>query len=91
MDDIREILARNLRTRRGELGMSQERLAHEADIDRTYVSSIERCRYGASIDVVDSLAKVLGVEAADLLARTDVRGKRPREPRRGPHNDGMAG
>ena len=49
--------------------LSQEELAHRADIDRTYISSLERSRYAASIDVVDRLARVLGVEAADLLQR----------------------
>ena len=50
-------------------GFSQEELAHRAEMDRTYVSSLERCIYAASIDVVDRLARVLGVEAADLLQR----------------------
>jgi len=67
--DIREVLATNLRRRRREVGMSQEELAHRAEIDRTYVSSLERCVYGATIDVVDRLAKVLGVEASQLLER----------------------
>lgn len=49
------------------MGLSQEELAHRAEIDRTYVSSLERCIYGASIDVVDRLATVLGIEAWELL------------------------
>ncbi|WP_330166426.1 helix-turn-helix domain-containing protein [Rhizobium sp. C4] len=47
--------------------MSQETLAHEAGIDRTYISSIERGVYATSIDVLDRLAKALGVEASELL------------------------
>ncbi len=65
---IREVLALNLKTLRQAKAMSQEELAHRAKIDRTYISALERCVYAASIDVVDRLAKVLGVEAADLLA-----------------------
>lgn len=49
--------------------MSQETLAHEAGIDRTYISSIERGVYATSIDVLDRLAKALGVEASELLHR----------------------
>lgn len=64
---IREVLARNLKRYRAERGLSQEELAHRADIDRTYVSSLERLQYGASIDVVESLAKVLGVPVHELL------------------------
>lgn len=50
-------------------GISQEELAHRAKIDRTYISSLERNLYAASIDVLDSIARVLGVEAGDLLKR----------------------
>jgi transcriptional regulator with XRE-family HTH domain len=50
-------------------GLSQEELAHRAEIDRTYISALERSVYAAGIDVVDRLARVLGVEAADLLRR----------------------
>lgn len=71
--DIREAFARNLKRLRQAQGLSQEELAHRADIDRTYVSALERCVYAAGIDVVDRLAQVLGVEASDLL-------KRPRQP-----------
>jgi transcriptional regulator with XRE-family HTH domain len=67
--EIREVLALNLRRIRQAQDLSQEELAHRAEIDRTYVSSLERCIYGASIDVVDRLATVLGVEASDLLQR----------------------
>jgi transcriptional regulator with XRE-family HTH domain len=65
--EIREVLALNLRKHRDATGLSQEELAHRAKIDRTYISSLERCVYSASIDVVDRLAKALGVEAYDLL------------------------
>ena len=67
--NIEEIFARNLRTLRNARGYSQEQLAHEAGIDRTYVSSLERCEYSASITTVANLAKALGVEAHQLLMR----------------------
>lgn len=66
------MFARNLRALRQARGLSQEELAHRAGIDRTYVSSLERCVYSASIDVVDQLAQVLEVEAGDLLAQSKV-------------------
>ena len=74
---IREVFARNLKRLRLERRLSQEALAHDAGIDRTYVSSLERGRYSASIDTVDKLATVLGVEAASLLQRPprSLRGK----------------
>lgn len=64
---IREMLAANLKRYRRAAGLSQEELAHRAGIDRTYISSLERCQYAASIDVVDNLARELGVEAHVLL------------------------
>ncbi|MDE5452940.1 helix-turn-helix domain-containing protein [Bradyrhizobium sp. CSA112] len=67
--DIREILALNLRKLRAARGISQEELAHRAGIDRTYISSLERSVYAASIDVLDRIARVLNVEVSDLLKR----------------------
>ncbi|QQO35429.1 helix-turn-helix transcriptional regulator [Bradyrhizobium diazoefficiens] len=67
--DIRGVLAINLRKLRQARGLSQEELAHRAEIDRTYISALERSVYAAGIDVVDRLARSLGVEAADLLTR----------------------
>lgn len=63
----RRILAANLKRLRDERNFSQEELAHEAGIDRTYVSALERCIYAASIDVIDRLADALSVEIEVLL------------------------
>lgn len=68
---LREILALNLRTCRVAKGLSQEELAHRAEIDRTYVSALERSVYAASIDVLERLAAVLEIEAAELLTRPE--------------------
>ncbi|MFC0804668.1 MULTISPECIES: helix-turn-helix domain-containing protein [Sinorhizobium] len=67
--EIREVFARNLRAARQANGLSQEELAHRAHVDRTYISSLERRVYNPSIDVVDRLATVLGMEASELLKR----------------------
>jgi len=63
------VFARNLKAARLAKGLSQEELAHRAGIDRTYISSLERGVYKASIVVVDRLARVLETEASDLLKR----------------------
>lgn len=65
--EIRDVLALNLKRLRADRGLSQEDLADRADIDRTYVSSLERSVYAAGIDVVDRLATALGVTVAELL------------------------
>lgn len=63
------MLAQNLRRYRQAQSLSQEELADRAEIDRTYISALERCIYAASIEVVDRLAQALGIEAAELLRR----------------------
>ncbi len=77
--EIERVFASNLKALRANHGLSQEELAHRADLDRTYISSLERCVYSASIDVVDKLAKVLGTTAADLLREPPLT-----DPARGP-------
>lgn len=65
--EIRTLFAGNLRKYRLERGLSQEDLAHRAGLDRTYISSLERCVYAASIDVVAKVAAVLEIEPYKLL------------------------
>jgi transcriptional regulator with XRE-family HTH domain len=64
---LRDVLARNMRQQRVARGLSQEALAHESGVDRTYVSSIERAQRGVSIDIVARIAKALAVEPWKLL------------------------
>ncbi|OAN70153.1 transcriptional regulator [Jannaschia sp. EhC01] len=65
--ESRRILAQNLKKYRLAGGFSQEDLAHRAELDRTYISALERSRYSASVDVLDKLADALGVQPRDLL------------------------
>ncbi|MHA7774690.1 helix-turn-helix domain-containing protein [Roseibium sp. M-1] len=67
--ELRTVFARNLRYYRKKKGLSQETLAHEADIDRTYVSALERGNYAASIDMIEKLASVLEIDPSTLLCR----------------------
>lgn len=64
---LRDVLASNMRKLRAAHGLSQEALAHESGVDRTYVSSIERAQRGVSIDIVARIAKALAVEPWKLL------------------------
>jgi len=66
---LREVLAANLKRYRLAAGLSQEELAHRAHLDRTYVSSLERGRYSASVDKLEHLSIALGIEASELLMR----------------------
>jgi transcriptional regulator with XRE-family HTH domain len=64
---IREIFARNLRQLRHAKSLSQETLAHEAKMDRTYISALERGLYAATIETVADLAQCLDVEPHQML------------------------
>lgn len=65
--DLREVLAYWVRLLRVQREWSQERLAHECDLDRTYVSAIERCKWNVSLSNIERLANVLDVPAWALL------------------------
>lgn len=60
-------LAKRIRQVREEKGMSQEELAHEAGLYRTYVGHIEAGRYSPSAYVVYKIAKALKVSLPDLF------------------------
>ena len=64
-------LAQRVKTLRTELGLSQETMALEAGIDRTYASQIERGVSNPSLRVMCAVAEILGVEPADLLSQND--------------------
>lgn len=67
MSDHRRILAENVRAARKALDLSQEALALEAGIDRTYISGIERGKRNPSLDLIAKLAERLSTTPAALL------------------------
>jgi transcriptional regulator with XRE-family HTH domain len=73
MPDPLDIFAANLRRIRQEHGLSQERLAHTADLNMTHVAKIERSEREPGVRTVSKLARTLGVSAADLFAGIDGR------------------
>ena len=64
---LQTILSQNVKARRKGIGLSQEALALEADVDRTYVSQIERAIGNPSLLTLARLAAVLRMEVPDLL------------------------
>lgn len=71
-NDIRGVLAYQIRHLRVKKGWSQERLALECELDRTYVSAVERCRWNVSLANIDRLANALGVPPWVLLYPVDT-------------------
>ena len=66
--ESQQILALRVKSLRKKLGLSQEAMALEAGIDRTYASQIERGVSNPSLRVICAVAKILGVEPVDLLS-----------------------
>ncbi len=64
---LRDVLARNLRRLRAERQWSQEKLALESGLNRTYLSAVERSEQNISVDNIARLADALAVEAWILL------------------------
>ncbi|NOT20924.1 MAG: helix-turn-helix transcriptional regulator [Sideroxydans sp.] len=65
--DLRSILAQNVRRIRREQSLSQEDLAFRCDLDRTYISAVERCIWNVSLGNIGKIAQALDVEPWQLL------------------------
>lgn len=65
--DWNEIVAVNVRRLRVERKLTQEQLAHDAEIDLTYLGGIERGRRNPSVSVLGRLAAALDVHPQVLL------------------------
>ncbi len=67
--NLRDQVGVNIQRLRREQGLSQEALAHAADISRGYMGKIENGKYAASLDVIEKIAKALDLEPCELLTR----------------------
>ncbi len=66
-DELRSILAQNIRRIRREQSLSQEDLAFRCDLDRTYISAVERRIWNVSLGNIGKIAAALEVEPWQLL------------------------
>ncbi|WP_082549106.1 helix-turn-helix domain-containing protein [Rhizobacter sp. Root404] len=67
-ESARALLAVNVLRMRNNKGWSQEALAFEAGLHRTFIAHVERQARNISIDNVERIATALGVPIADLLS-----------------------
>lgn len=66
------IVGQNVRRWRVKVGLTQEQLAFEAQIDLTYLGGIERGRRNPSLLVLARIAQSLQVKPADLVAEPPI-------------------
>ncbi len=65
--DIKKQFGKKVKLFRIEKGWSQEKLALTADLDRTYIPSIEKGERNVSIEVIYKLAKALNIDVIDFF------------------------
>lgn len=53
---------------RQEKGISQEKLALEANVDRTYISDIENGKRNISLEIAYRVANALNIHLSELLS-----------------------
>ncbi|MGE0502071.1 MAG: helix-turn-helix domain-containing protein [Rhizobiaceae bacterium] len=75
--DGRDRISWNLRKIRTAKKLTQEQLAFDADVDRTYISGIERGTFNPTIDLLDRLATALSIDVAEFLRTPGSSDKRP--------------
>ncbi|PQA87567.1 helix-turn-helix domain-containing protein [Hyphococcus luteus] len=77
----RQLIARNIRAIRLSNRISQEELALGAEIDRAYVSGLERGLRNPTVDLLDRLAEALSVKTIDFFADAMITPKPKALPR----------
>ncbi len=63
----RQVLAKNIRNVRTVKRISQEKLALNSDLSRTYIGEVERENKSATIDAIEKIAMALELSVSDLL------------------------
>jgi transcriptional regulator with XRE-family HTH domain len=69
--DVKKAFGATVRMRRKQLGISQEELAERSDLNRTYISDVERGSRNVSLENIERLAHALEWSIATLFAAAD--------------------
>lgn len=70
--ELKEAFGTVIRTLREERGLSQQELADYSEVDRTYISDLERGLYYPSLNTVYKLAEILKQKPHELIQKVDV-------------------
>lgn len=65
--NLKTALAIVLRNKRIECGLTQEELAHQCNVDRTYISMLERKKRKPTLNVIFKLCETLKILPSDFL------------------------
>lgn len=64
---VQHRVSKNIQRIRRDKNLSQEEVAHLADIHQTYLSGVETGKRNPSILVVERIAKALGVDISEIF------------------------
>ena len=71
--DIKLKVGQRIKELRKKLGLSQEGLANEAEVDRTYVTDVENGRRNVSVEILEKLVKALKVSFTEFFNAKEFR------------------
>ncbi|MDV3309864.1 MAG: helix-turn-helix domain-containing protein [Cyclobacteriaceae bacterium] len=74
MESIAKLFGKVLKDHRKKKGLSQDALATDSDLDRTYISQLERGRRTPSIETLFKIAQALGVTASGMIREVEKLG-----------------
>jgi len=69
--DLKEAFGSVIKTLREEKGLSQQELADYSEVDRTYISDLERGLYSPSLNTIYKLAEILKLKPHELIQKVD--------------------
>jgi transcriptional regulator with XRE-family HTH domain len=70
--DLKETFGQVIKQLRENSGMSQQELADYSEVDRTYISDLERGLYNPSLSTIYKLSEVLKIKPALILDKVDA-------------------
>jgi transcriptional regulator with XRE-family HTH domain len=65
--DIKQKVGHRIRALRKQLELSQEALAYDAEVDRTYVTDVENGRRNVSLEILERLIKALKISFTEFF------------------------
>lgn len=65
--DIKVKIGQRIKELRKNIGISQEALAYQAEVDRTYVTDVENGRRNVSVEILERLIKALNVSVSEFF------------------------
>lgn len=67
--NIKQRIGARIREIRGSKNLTQEQLAWEADVDRTYMNHVENGRKNISIESLEKIIRALNITMADFFSK----------------------